>query len=89
MKVICLEEDAFFELVNETVGKLSEKYHYQKPWVSGPEAMKELGITSTTTLQKLRDNNEIRFTQHMPKVILYDHSSLMDYLDKHANRPKP
>ena len=88
MKVICLEEEAFFELVNQTVARISEKHEYKDPWVSGAKAMQELGITSPTTLQKLRDNNEIRYSQHMSKVIMYDYQSLLDYLDRKANIPK-
>ena len=49
--------------------------------------MKLLGIKSKTTLQKLRDNGDIRFSQPIKKIIRYDRLSIEDYLDKHAQNP--
>jgi len=46
--------------------------------------MELLGVKSKTTLQKLRDEGSIRFSQPQKKIILYDRDSVMDYLDKHA-----
>jgi hypothetical protein len=85
MEVICLEDAAFYELVEQVVQRIKEKHNIQHDkWVSGEEAMRLLRITSRTTLQKLRDEGKIRFTQPMPKVILYDSESITEYLDKHA-----
>ena len=53
-------------------------------WIQTAEVMELLGVKSKTTLQKLRDEGSIRFSQPQKKIILYDRDSVMDYLDKHA-----
>lgn len=46
--------------------------------------MTKLRIKSKTTLQRLRDEGHIRFTQPDRKTILYDTDSINGYLEKHA-----
>ncbi|HPE74760.1 MAG TPA: helix-turn-helix domain-containing protein [Draconibacterium sp.] len=85
MEVICLESEAFYSLVEQVVERIKEKNNItQDKWIDGETAMKLLGIKSKTTLQNLRDNGKIRFTQPKRKIILYDRDSIMDYLDKNA-----
>lgn len=85
MQVICLEETAFYTLVEKVVDQLKEKFSLkQDKWVSGEEAMTLLRIKSKTTLQKLRDEGSIRFSQPEKKIILYDVDSINDYLSQHA-----
>jgi len=43
-----------------------------------------LRITSKSTLQKIRDEGKIRFSQPEKKIILYDLDSINEYLNKHA-----
>jgi Helix-turn-helix domain len=85
MDVICLEDKAFYALVEEVVERIKEKSHQQDLWVSDIEAMHLLNIKSKTTLQKLRDEGKIRFSQPQKKVILYDRTSISIYLEKHAH----
>lgn len=85
MQVICLEEKAFYELVEQVVERLKEKNNVtHDKWVSNEEAMRLLNIKSKTTLQKLRDEGKIRFTQPEKKIILYDRDSIDAYLEKHS-----
>ncbi len=85
MQVICLEENAFFELVETVVKRLESKQENPlSKWVGTEECMNILNIKSKTTLQALRDNGEIRFTQPQTKIILYDRDSLYKYLEKHV-----
>ncbi len=85
MEVICLQDQAFYELINEVVNRIKEKQGIQKDkWISGEEAMQKLRITSKTTLQKMRDEGKIRFSQPEKKIILYDTDSIDEYLDKHT-----
>jgi hypothetical protein len=85
MEVICLEDEAFFALLDRAVAHLKTSLNIkQDKWVSGEEAMKRLGITSKTTLQKYRDEGRIRFSQPDKKVILYDTDSIDTFLNKHA-----
>lgn len=88
MQVICLEDEAFYALVEVVVEriKLKEEIAADK-WISGEEAMKMLRIKSKTTLQKLRDEGKIRFSQPEKKIILYDSESVTKYLDKHSKDP--
>ena len=86
MEVICLQDEAFYALVDEVVNRIKTKEKITSDkWVSGDEAMKVLRITSKTTLQKMRDEGKIRFSQPEKKIILYDMESINAYLTKHAN----
>lgn len=85
MNVICLEDEAFYTLVEEVIQRMKEKHKIQNDkWVSPERAMELLNIKSKTTLQNLRDTGAIVFTQPQKKIILYDYDSLIQYLDKHA-----
>jgi Helix-turn-helix domain len=85
MQVICLEEEAFYALVETVVSRLKEQSGVTHDrWISDDEAMRLLNIKSKTTLQKLRDEGKIRFTQPQKKIILYDRDSINQYLEQHA-----
>lgn len=87
MQVICLEEAAFYELVEQVVARLKEKQgKEQENWIPDTQAMQLLNVTSKTTMQKLRDEGKIRFSQPQKKIILYDRQSILDYLDKNARK---
>jgi len=88
MEVICLEDEAFFALVECVVARIKTKEGLKEDkWLSADEAMARLRIKSKTTLQKLRDEGKIRFSQPEKKIILYDSDSIRDYLEKHSNNP--
>lgn len=84
MNVICLEDQAFYTLIEEVVHRLEDKYAKEDRWISGEEAMRMLRITSKTTLQKLRDEGKIRISQPEKKLLLYDRESILNYLEKNA-----
>lgn len=87
MNIICLEDEAFHALVEKVVARVMDKLPtHQKKWVSDEEAMNMLNITSKTTLQHLRDEGKIEFTQPMKKVILYNPESINAYLEKHKRK---
>ena len=82
MKVICLHDDAFYALVEEVVARVKEQNNIKNDkWVSTTRAMELLNIKSKTTLQKLRDQGMIKFSQPKRKMILYDSDSIIDYLE--------
>lgn len=88
MQVICLEEAAFYALVEQVVARLGEKNNQPlNKWIDDEEAMRLLGIKSKTTLQALRDEGKIRYTQPQKKIILYDRTSVEDYLEKNVRQP--
>lgn len=85
MEVICLHDEAFYELIENVVECLSEKHNVQlDKWITPERAMALLNIKSKTTLQKLRDEGQIIFTQPQKRIILYDYDSIIGYLDKHT-----
>nr|WKN34351.1 helix-turn-helix domain-containing protein [Tunicatimonas sp. TK19036] len=82
MNVICLEEKAFYELIERVVERLSEKHNVPpEKWIDGEQAMQKLRIKSTTTLQKLRDEGKIEFSK-MGKIILYNSFSIDAYIEQ-------
>ena len=85
MQVICLEEPAFYALVDQVVSYVKSKHEVKEDkWISGEEAMKLLHITSKTTLQKFRDEGRIAFFQADRKIILYDRESISAYMNKNT-----
>lgn len=86
MEVICLEDEAFYALMDKVIERIKgQQAGKSEKWISGDEAMKLLRIASKTTLQKLRDEGKIRFSQPEKKIILYDVDSIHTYLNKHAH----
>ena len=85
MQVICLQDDAFYALIDKVVERIQQQHSVREDkWISGTEAMRKLRIQSKTTLQKLRDEGQIRFSQPEKKIILYDTDSINDYLSRNA-----
>ncbi len=85
MEVICLEDQAFYALIEQVVKRVKEKNGIKEDkWISSEEAMRMLRINSKTTLQKFRDEGKIRFSQPEKKLILYDVNSINEYIEKHA-----
>ena len=84
MQVVCLQEEAFYALFDKVVEHVESKRR-DKPskWIDGEEAMSLLKIKSTTTLQKLRDEGKIRFSQPQKKIIIYDRDSIIEYIEAH------
>jgi len=87
MEVICLQDEAFYQLIEEVVDRIKEKHKITKEkWVTPERAMEILNIKSKTTLQKMRDTGVITFTQPQKKIILYDYDSIMEYLDSNSQK---
>ena len=85
MEVICLQDQAFYSLIEEVVFRIKEKHNLNgDKWISADEAMQKLRITSKTTLQKFRDEGKIRYSQPEKKIILYDVESINEFLEKYS-----
>jgi len=89
MNVICIEETAFYTLMDGVIKYVKSEMEPVTPdkWIGKKEAMKLLRIKSPTTLQKLRDEGRIRFSQPQKKHIVYDRDSINKYLEGHAKEP--
>ncbi|HVU93751.1 MAG TPA: helix-turn-helix domain-containing protein [Puia sp.] len=85
MNVICIQEDAFYALLDNVCQYVDKKLDKNvRKWISEKEAMQRLNVKSNTTLQKFRNEGRIRFSQPEKKIILYDLTSIDDYLEKNA-----
>lgn len=85
MNVICLEDEAFYAVVDKVLSYLKAKEGKKEDkWISPEEAMRKLRVTSKSTMQKYRDEGRIRFSQPDARTILYDNDSINEYLDRHA-----
>jgi len=81
-----LETEAFYSLIEEVVSRIREKDNLQHDkWVQSQEVMEMLGIKSKSTLQKLRDEGKIRFSQPQKRIILYDYPKAF-YLKHTSNQ---
>ncbi|MGS0526476.1 helix-turn-helix domain-containing protein [Zobellia nedashkovskayae] len=89
MNVICIEEKAFYTLLDRVFKYVESKMENDTSdkWMDKKEAMQLLRIKSSTTLQKLRDEGKIRFSQPERKHIVYDRDSINAYLDAHVLEP--
>lgn len=89
MNVICIEERAFYTLLDSALKYVQSKMEPYTPdkWIDKKEAKRLLRIKSDTTLQKLRDEGQIRYSHPERKHILYDRDSINDYLEAHAREP--
>lgn len=82
MEVICLEDKAFRKLVEEVVNQVKIDIKVDSsPWVGSKKAKELLGIKSDTTFQDLRDEGKIIFSKPRPKIFMYNHDSILKYLE--------
>lgn len=85
MDVICFEDKAFYEMLDLLYQRYkTENGVKEEKWITGELAMRRLGISSKTTLQKFRDEGRIRFVPITPKNFLYDNDSINAYLEDNA-----
>ena len=88
MQVICLEEEAFYTLLEKSIEYLENKRgSAPRKWIGEAEAVAMLDGISKSTLQRMRNNGDIGYTQPSRKIILYDRDSINTYLEKHVKRP--
>ena len=84
MEVITIEDSAFYELLKQVVEYVKKNIVEHQKWISPEEAMLLLNITSKTTLQKMRNEGKIRYSQPAPKILLYDRESIYRFLEKNV-----
>ena len=83
--IIQIHEEDLFELIEQVVERLREKYDVPlERWIDGAEAMSLLQISSKTTLLRFRNEGLIRYSQPTKKVILYDRLSIEKFIDSNA-----
>ena len=84
--VIMIDSQAFEALVEEICEIIRAKNDAPRDrWVTKEVCKQKLGISSDTTLQKLKNADLIRYTEVGPRIHLYDLDSIEDYLTKKAS----
>jgi len=68
------------EEVDRKLAKLILTPEIQDDWIQKKDAKNLLGYSSDTSLQYLRDNNQIVFTYVSARKILYSRGSILEYL---------
>ena len=88
LEIICLESAAYYKTIETLLErfKLTQKQEQDK-WISGSEAMRMLRIKSRATLQKMRDEGRIRYSQPEKKILLYDTESILAYIEDFVYEP--
>jgi Helix-turn-helix domain len=82
MEKFVLTKSELIELVQEVIVVLRPR-STQKKWISEKEVMAILGVTSKTTIQRLRDEGRIVYSQPMKRVIIYDRDSIIQLIKSH------
>lgn len=86
MDIIVLEKEAFEKLIDELtlcVIENVERHYKQEDWIGEAEAKRLLGIRGKgrSSLQKLRDNLNIEFSQ-FGRIIRYSRRSILKFLEE-------
>lgn len=83
-ELIIIDSEAYFQLLGETFEYINRKIAPSEPtWVTPEKAMEMLNI-GTSTLQKLRHEGRIIYSQISSKIILYKYESLLEFLESHV-----
>lgn len=85
MNVICIEEEAFYQLIETVIDRLGSRLSHREKWITSEDAMRKLNISSKTTLQKYRDEGKIKFSQRDRWHILYDADSIDAFIEQHIH----
>lgn len=85
-KFICMESEAWYAMIKTVVAQIrtEDKAAKEDKWISDEKASSLLNNASKSTMQRLRDGGQIKFTQPTRKLILYDRDSIMAYLNKNT-----
>ena len=85
-KFICMESEAWYAMIKTVVTQIRAEDNVLKEdkWISDEKASSLLNGASKSTMQRLRDSGQIKFTQPTRKLILYDRESIMAYLNKNT-----
>lgn len=78
-------DDSQLELLAEMIVARIGKHGNLQPdkWMDIEDVMMTLRIKSRSTIQDLRNRGELRFCKINSKTILYDRSSVNEYIQKH------
>ena len=84
MEIIVFEKESFYKLIDELTVRIIknvERNYKEQIWIGENEAKTLLGISGRSTLQKLRDNLQIEFSQ-FGRIIRYNRPSILRFLEE-------
>lgn len=85
-KTIGFRKDLIEEIAQRVCQYLQEQSIIStQQWINEKDAMALIGITSKTSLLKLRNSGQVRFSKVFNKNIMYDRASIIELLNKHAH----
>jgi hypothetical protein len=95
MELIVFEKEAYYGMLEEVKGLVKRAIEEaivgqrigkgNEEWIDAEEAKKLLGVRSKTKMQQLRDQAQIKFSQHGRKI-KYSRKSIVEFLNE--NVPK-
>lgn len=56
---------------------------YQDKWLDLSQVKALLRVSSSSTIQDLRDSGQLRFSKINSRTILYDRDSVLEYIERH------
>jgi len=83
IQIIQIDTFTFFQIIKQLKSLLEEKENPKK-WLTLRETKILLGIKSSTTILKLKNEGKLRYCNLTSKKILYDYDSIMEYLKSNA-----
>ncbi|HAO08003.1 MAG TPA: hypothetical protein DCQ50_13715 [Chryseobacterium sp.] len=83
IQIIQIDTLTFFQIIKQLKSLLEEKENPKK-WLTLRETKILLGIKSSTTILKLKNEGKLRYCNLTSKKILYDYDSIMEYLESKA-----
>jgi len=88
MSDICLESGYFVRMTEAVIDLTIPAYRKEDKnvWIDKEEAKELLKITSNTTLQKHRDQDDFNYSKVSSKHFLYYKPSIISFIEKKANR---
>ncbi len=80
-----ISEEDLYELANILMEKIQAKQTApEQQFITKEQLKKILNLSSDTSVQRIRDENLIEFTQVGKRKYLYRLSSVMEYLNKNV-----
>lgn len=84
--MILISEENFYEFLDHVIKHVYSQKGEAVPedvWINEDQAKKILGVQSSQ-MYRLRSKGLIRYSKPSRKVLLYDKSSILEYIEKNA-----
>ena len=86
LEFILVNREDLKEEFHSSLMEFFNELKVEQTWITPQKAMEMLNIKSKTTLNKLKDNGLIEFTQPLKKLVLFKRESILSYLEDHSQK---